>query len=79
MAKTKRDFLKREISQAHHNIERALCDIQVVHEKFEPVHPDHAALLKVSAQSLIFAQTLLLDFWKAAWGSEPGNIEAWRL
>jgi len=79
MPKTKRDYLKRTTAQAYHNIERAIANIQKLHEVFLPHHPDYAQYLELIAHNLVITQGFILDFWKKAWGKLPKSLDSYRI
>ena len=73
MARPHRKNQKRKIAQARNDIDRALGKIVILHDEFNPVHPEYAQLLEATAKSLILSKQFLEDFWRLAWGSLPGN------
>lgn len=73
MPKTIRDHLKGSLATAILDLDRALAQIAEVEEEFEPVHPELAEGLTLSATLIIRSQELLKAFYAAAWGSLPGD------
>ncbi len=74
MGKTKRDNLKYEVGKAYHNIERAIGNLQGLHETFKPGHPQHALMLETIASTLVLSQSLLEKFCVHTWGMIPKTM-----
>lgn len=79
MPKTKRDYLKKALAQAYHDLERGLERIQQVYEPFSEQHPQHAEMLALIGQNVLMSQAFILDFWAKAWGKVPENLDHYRL
>ena len=77
MARPHRKNQKRKIAQARNDIDRALGKIVILHDEFNPVHPEYAQLLEATAKSLILSKQFLEDFWRLAWGALPGNWDTY--
>jgi hypothetical protein len=74
MPKTKRDYLKRRVAQAHRHMEecyKPLADLEVT---FRDQHPDLADGLVHSARMVQLAQQLLEEFAAFAWEMPPESI-----
>lgn len=78
MTRPERRKLKREMAQALHNIDRCLGNIQWLHERFEPSHPEYAQLLEAIAQTAIVSKHLMIGFWDKAWGPIPDDYNTYR-
>ena len=76
MPKTFRQLLQRQIAEAHKNIDLAMKHIIVVHQEFEPVHPELAESLEVAVTGLDTIQSILKSFMSAAWGRENPDWDA---
>lgn len=73
-----REQHKRLIAQSHHDLQRALGRIKPLEEQFRPVHPDHAALLQLTALGIMQCQEALLQFWELSWGARPKDVDKYR-
>lgn len=78
MPKTKRDFMKRHVGHAWHNIETAQGHLNVVRETFEPIHPEYAKLLQAAMMGLEQVLEIVKAFATHAWGGMPKKLESWR-
>lgn len=78
MAKTNRDYLRRNLAQALHNLEKAEACLGPVWTEFEPVHPEYAASLLLIGQTIKSIRESILKFWLWAWGKLPDNIDGYR-
>lgn len=71
--------LKRSLAKANHDLDRALANIQDVHEAFDNVHPEYIDALEAMAIGLVVVQESLKAFWASAWGGIPETLDGYRL
>lgn len=78
MPKTKRDYLKRRVAQAHKHLEEVYKPVADLEVTFRDPHPDLADGLVIIAQTVKNAQDLLEAFAWFAWEMPPESIHKFR-
>lgn len=78
MAQTKRDRLKRQLAQAHNDLDRAMANLLAVKAVFDEHHPELGAHLEMLAAGCLMIQQQIIEFWAHSWGKPPQDIGAWR-
>ena len=73
--RTKRDNMKRKVSQSHRKLDAVMLDIKILYDLFEPVHPNLGESLEVAAETALLCQQLLEAFAKEAWNMEVSSIQ----
>ncbi len=68
--------MKRKVAQAHKNLDNVMTDIKCLYDLFEPVHPDMAEGLEISAEMCLVSQTLLEVFIQRAWNMDKASLDA---
>lgn len=74
--RVKRDNMKRKVAQAHRNLDNVMSDIKTLYDLFEPVHPDIAEGLEISAELCLQSQMLLEVFIERAWSMDKASLNA---
>jgi len=78
MPKTKRDYLKRKVAQAHYQLEKAYLPIAELEMTFRETHADLADGLVIAAQLTQDAQSMLERFAEFAWEMDIESIKKHR-
>ena len=78
MAKSRRDFHKKTIAQAHGNAVRAIGYLESLEEKFAVDHPPHAQYLGLICMLLAQVTQMIDTFCDKAWGLHPDDYSSWR-
>jgi len=73
-ARTSRRYAKRSTRYLYQNMDKSLSKVQVLHEMFDDGrHSQHLEMLTLIAQLQIQVQEFVAEFYRHAWGEEPGD------
>ncbi len=76
--RTKRDALKRKLSQSYHHLDCALMDISALMEVFEEHHADLSEGLEASVHLILQAQKVIETFSLVCWGTNKESLDKYR-
>lgn len=76
--RTNRDKMKRKLGQSVNNLDLALLDIKIIHDIFEPIHPELAEGLETAAALIVNAQEVIGVFSLAAWNTDKDTLKKYR-
>ena len=78
MPKQTRDQIKRHAAYIRGCIERCEEHMQILHQRFEPVHPEHAAVLVTCVEGLDVVDELFTRWCECVLGEVPEMLDRWR-